>query len=311
MNYSLSNMLGRNQQLGKPFDWSILRDGMTPRRGSVAFTRASTGTFIDPSTSYLATAIINSARIESDGLLIESSNTNYCLHSEDFGTSPWATFRILSNSAVVSPTNGTTARRIIPSTASGFHAYTQAIAQNSTGTWCITVYAKPAGYNWLNITSGNTTNTSAVGSWFDLSTGSLGTTVAVNGTLVSREITDAPNGYKKIKVCYTHSVGHTIGNAIQLYIGPTNNTGSFAGDGTSGIDFYGAEIKPTSPDSYIPTVASAETRSADVCTLTIPAGVSSILITYGDNTTATVSVTPGGTYQLPADTKKYKSIIAL
>ena len=99
-----------------------------------------------------------------------------------------------------------------------------------------------------------------------------------------------------------YTTAGTIGNA-----GPFNRA---AGNGFGDFGCLQVEIGAYRT-SYIPTAASAATRSADVCTLTIPAGVSSILITYGDNTTATVSVTPGGTYVLPTTPKKYKSITSV
>ena len=87
---------------------------------------------------------------------------------------------------------------------------------------------------------------------------------------------------------------------------------SYAGSTSNNLSLYGAHIEVGDySTSYIPTTATAATRSADVCTLTIPASVSSLLITYGDNSTSTVSVTPGGSYVLPASQKKYKSIVAL
>jgi hypothetical protein len=294
---------------GPLFNWDILRDGMTPRRGSVAFSRASTGTYIV--SNVVTTATINTARIESDGLLIESANTNYALRSQDIAAAEWPIRAgVLSLNAVASPDGGTNASRLIGVTAVTTKAVVQKINQPASGNYCITVFAKPAGYSWVLISSTNVPGSNAVGSYFNLATNALGQTLQVNGSLISREITDAGGGWKRIKICYTHN-SPAAGNGIQLYVAAADNVASFAGDGTSGIDFYGAEIKPTQPDSYIPTVASAATRSADVCTLTIPAGVSSILITYGDNSTATVSVTPGGTYNLPASVKKYKSIIAL
>jgi hypothetical protein len=242
-------------------------------------------------------------------LLIEESNTNYALRSQDLAHAAWTRFGVLSATAVASPDGSTNATRVISSVANSSHALVQKTAVNAVGDYCLAVFAKPAGYNWLTMLSTNTNNNSAVGASFNLATGAVGTSIVVNGTLLSAENADAGGGWRRLKVCYTHT--NTTGNGIQLYMSNGNGVTLFLGDGTSGIDFYGAEIKPTQPDSYIPTVASAATRSADVCTLTIPAGVSSILITYDDNTTATVSVTPGGSYQLPASQKKYKSIVSL
>jgi len=294
------------------FNWDLLRDGMTPKRGSVSFSRASTATAQHPTTGYITSYAINEARIESDGLLVESPNTNYVLRSSDYASSPWTAFNILSSAAVLAPTNANEARRIIPNTSNSTHAYTQKnLTKNTDSTFCVTGFFKPQGYSWILVTSLGTNNGVAVGSWFNVTTGALGDALAVRGTVVSSEITPAANGFYRIKLCYTHEAGFQDGCGVAFYVCNANGVSSYAGNGTSGIDVFGMECKPTQPDSYIPTVASATTRSADVCTLTMPASVSSIRVTYGDNTTATVSVTPGGSYQLPASQKKYKSIISL
>jgi hypothetical protein len=317
MNYSLGNMLSGSKVLGPALNLQFATDqSLTARRGPTpVFTRASTATFVG-SDGLIQSAAINAPRFDYDpvtlackGLLIEESNTNYALRSQELTHAAWQRFGVLSATAVASPDGGTNATRIISSVAISTHVALQKTAQNAIGNYCVTVFAKPAGYNWLTLLSTNTGNNSAVGASFNLATGAVGATTVVNGTLLSAENADAGGGWRRIKVCYTHT--NTTGNGIQLYMSNANGVISFLGDGTSGIDFYGAEIKPTQPDSYIPTIASAATRSADVCTLTIPAGVSSILITYDDNTTATVSVTPGGSYQLPSSQKKYKSIVSL
>jgi hypothetical protein len=128
----------------------------------------------------------------------------------------------------------------------------------------------------------------------------------------------APNGYRRVyykaqsAYVVTQSTRPNLGLTTATNVPSTFNYPSYIGSVTESAAFWGVQIELGDySTSIIPTSGAAATRSADVCTLTIPAGVSSILITYGDNTTATVSVTPGGSYQLPASQKKYKSIVSL
>jgi hypothetical protein len=114
------------------------------------------------------------------------------------------------------------------------------------------VYAKNNGYNTIEILD----RAAAVnGASFNLTTGAatnIGTGV---GSAVS-----VGNGWYRCSVVVT-----TTG--IRFYIPSSSST--FAGNGTSGIYLWGAQLEAGSfATSYIPTVASQVTRSADVATMT-------------------------------------------
>ena len=314
MNYSLGNMLGRTQQLGKPFDWNLLRDGMTPRRGTVAFTRASTGTFIDPSTSYLATAAINAARIESDGLLIEPQRTNLVINSNPSDAN-WSSLTNVtkSSNAHAAPNGLTDAAVITETTANGQHAVFLPATLNSAPSvdYAVSFYAKPLGSrNLYHASEFNTLRNATL---------NASTNAVVGGTGVLDAVSvSAPNGFWR--VCYKTQSAYVVTQSARPFLGLTTATNvpstfsypSYVGSVSESAAFWGMQIElGSTPTSLILTTGASATRSADVCTLTIPSGVSSLGITYGDDTTDTVSVTPGGSYQLPASQKKYKSIIAL
>jgi hypothetical protein len=97
---------------------------------------------------------------------------------------------------------------------------------------------------------------------FDLSNGTLGST---DGGVASIE--SAGNGWYRIR--YTLTAQSTAsGRIIMAIVESANSTrlDQFAGDGTSGVLFYGAQIEAGSyPTSLINTTTAAVTRLADSC----------------------------------------------
>jgi hypothetical protein len=116
---------------------------------------------------------------------------------------------------------------------------------------------KASEWSWAFITP-----SAAVGGvWFNLSNGTIGTQQAgCVGSIVSYG-----NGWYRCSVTLTGT-----GVASTTRVTPTNadNTNT-AGDGTSGIFAWGAQLEVGSfPTSYIPTTTASVIRSADICSIT-------------------------------------------
>jgi hypothetical protein len=189
------------------------------------------------------------------GLLVEEARTNLVTYSEDFSDADWIkgsglTIGVDNN---VAPDGTFTADQIITSTS----VITQQVAQSITFSatqYACSVYIKAAGYTQAFIRAGGTINLNFI---FDLVAGTV-----VSG--VGATITPVGNGWYRATAVFTGqatTTGVGIGVAFE-------GSASFAGDGTSGIYIWGAQLEAGSfPTSYIPTSGSTVTRSADVASI--------------------------------------------
>jgi len=251
--------------------------------------RASTATYYDAN-GVIQTAASNVARsnaffpdsngvMRPAGLLLEAAGTNLFTYSEDFSNAAWTKLNItVTSNAANAPDGTSTADLIVPSTANASHTvYTSATVGNTTHSRF--VYAKAAGYRYLQLDMSAVYDTSCFAN-FDLQDGLVGSKGA---TVLSSGIEKLPNGWYK---CYL-TAGLPPGGAgsafMHIAVVDSLTAGrlpGFAGDGTSGIYIWGAQVEASSfPTSYIPTTTATVTRAADVsssATVTRSADVASI-----------------------------------
>ena len=111
--------------------------------GTVSFTRATTGTYIDRY-GVLKTALTDEPRFEKDGLLVEGASTNLILYSEDFNQSSWLKTRVsvLPNSTIA-PDGTLTADSLIDSSTGDGTGYIYRTGSFTIGTqYCFSLYVK-------------------------------------------------------------------------------------------------------------------------------------------------------------------------
>ena len=184
-------------------------------------------------------------------ILLEPQRQNLYTYSSAFTNITDSALTVTDNSTT-SPENLTNATSLVPSTANTVHYLT--FPNTSTGTVTFSVYAKSNGYNFIFLHLFDGSNGRA---WFNLETGKVGT----KDSSVTSEMIAMPNGWYRCSVTRVLS-----GSLTQADIAVSNadNTATFAGDGTSGVFVYGAQLEVGSyATSLIHTSGSAVTRSAD------------------------------------------------
>ena len=243
------------------------------QRSSVTAYNATTTTAITNYIPVLLTAPTNQARFdhnpttrESLGLLIEEQRTNLETYSSDMSNAGWAKINTtVTTAANIAPDGTQTAQKLVESTATGFHygaAPQQTIANGTVYT--SSFYVKAAGRSYISAAGDATLGSLGSFTGFDLING----IVVSNGAgVTSSSITSVGNSWYRCTI--TATATNTIGDvSIVLRTTSGSSTQSYAGDGFSGVYIWGAQLEAGAfATSYIPTVASQVTRSADSATM--------------------------------------------
>lgn len=195
------------------------------------------------------------------GLLLEIASTNLARYSQDFTNSAWAgagsgNFTVSGNTNIA-PDGTLTAGLLIPTTTTGQHAVSQSISGLSQP-YTFSLYAKAGGYTRVGIREA-VGNSNIV---FDLTSGII---VGTNGADISGSITSVGNGWYRCIATSTRVQSATFFAVPVLNTTETNcNTSSYAGNGTSGVYVWGAQLENLAfPTSYIPTTTATVQRVAD------------------------------------------------
>lgn len=232
----------------------------------ITFTRSTTATRTNAS-GLIETVAINAPRFDynpttraPNGLLIEEQRTNLQLRSQDFSTT-WVTSNCaLTVNVAVSPDGTVSGSKLVLNNGSAPSA-SRAAYQNIagvTGVHTASIYAKAGEVATLQMSIANAAGTTVTGPSFNLTTGTFGSIASA----LSASITSVGNGWYRCVASFDFGAGASAG---RVYYASSQATG----DGISGIFIWGAQLEAgTFPTSYIPTVASQVTRTADVAVMT-------------------------------------------
>jgi hypothetical protein len=213
------------------------------------------------------------------GLLIEEQRANLATYSEQFNDAIWTKTRTsVSVNTTAAPDGTTTADTLVEdTTASNTHVLNRILGNPlAAATYTYSIYAKAAGRRYIElilIVDPASTNV-RYATMFDLQTGTITTTSSASSpTATANAIQAAGNGWYRcvvtignpsgLRVDVSHALSDTP-TAPALAVAP-----AYTGDGVSGAFIWGAQLEAGAfATSYIPTIASTVTRSADIATIT-------------------------------------------
>ena len=199
------------------------------------------------------------------GLLIEEQRVNLLLQSEDLTTANWTKGSSSATAnTTTSPSGTTTADRWEPTSTGVANTIRliQSVTVASGTAYTASAFVKAAGKRWVYFTSPDAAS-AAHNCWFDLQTGTIGT----KGASVTATITPAGNGWYRLT---TSSTSSSTLNYVLISATDADNTLAVTADG-NGLFIWGAQLEAGAfATSYIPTVASQVTRTADQTSIVAP-----------------------------------------
>lgn len=178
--------------------------------------------------------------------------TNACLYSQAFDNAAWTKTNssITPNAAIAS--DGTlTAEKLVESAVNSTHTASQVINFTSGVTYCASVYVKAAERTKceLSLVGGAFATNPKIGS-VDLTNG---TTVGPQQGALTAGVQSVGNGWYRI--WFTATAGSTASSTLTLYLVTTS--GSYLGDGTSGLYAWGAQVETgATATRYIATTSA-------------------------------------------------------
>jgi hypothetical protein len=238
------------------FTTGTLDPRVTVTRALNTATRVNASGFIETVNANLPRFDYNPATLAPRGLLIEESRTNALTYSNDFNNVIWTKTNCSIVLAGTSPDGTANTNVLVENSASGNHWFFTANAV--TGSYTLSVYAKPDTRNWLvmrvTLAAGNAI------AFFNVSTGAIGTVAAG----LTATITPAGNGFYRCSISGTLVVG-----AVVIGAASADGVASYAGNSGNALGLYGAQLEAGAfATSYIPTTTVAVLRNADVVSMT-------------------------------------------
>lgn len=202
------------------------------------------------------------------GLLIEEARTNLVPYSSDFTNSSWVkSLSAMAGTFTAAPDGTNTGAKWREDSTNNQHAIYYATPTLTAAAYTETWYLKAAERTKVLVslaTAGLAYGASVIA---DLSAGTLSAVTNYGGhTGATATMSSASNGWYRVSITMTATAA-VYYPALTMVTG--TNTINYTGDGTSGIYIWGAQLELASfATSYIPTVASTVTRSADVAQMT-------------------------------------------
>jgi len=243
---------------------AIIANGVLPAYAT--FTRASAARYHDAN-GIIQTAAIDSPRIDYipstgvlRGLLLEPAGENLALQSEGFSTASWAKTNATATADQIAAPDGQTTADLLTSTSTTGATTQQNRTLPASGTYTLSFYAKAGTATFFVIRTSNFDAGATGNTYFNLSTGAIGTTSANHVASIQA----LPSGWYRCAVAFSTTTD-LIGT-VQFYLVDADNSLNVTNGRTQ--YWWGAQLEAGGfPTSYIPTTTTAVTRSADVCSI--------------------------------------------
>ncbi|NBS68603.1 hypothetical protein EBT31_06765, partial [bacterium] len=206
----------------------------------------ATGYMVSGVTNGFRAVPVVSGSATARGLLVEEQRVNSMTYSDDLSNAAWS-----KSGATVSA---------VENSATSNHEVFQSVSITSGTTYTLSFFAKAAGRDY--VACGHNGTSSYAYSYFNLANG----TVVSSGSGHTTSIQSFGNGWYRVTSTFTAGVTASI--AFEILASDNGSRISYTGDGSSGILVWGAQLEAGSfATSYIPTLASTVTRSADVASV--------------------------------------------
>jgi hypothetical protein len=185
--------------------------------------------------------------------VLKGTGQNLLLYSQTFTNGVWANNALtVTANAGTAPDGTNTATNLIPDTSTTNHRLAQTATANPSFSYVASVYAKANGYNFARLRFDN--GATSVDFTFNLTDGTYISSGGAGGTAVA---TSVGNSWWRLSVYGNLNVS---GTTVRHFIEAQNASGTsaFAGNGTSGVLFWGAQLEVgTALNTYIPTTTTA------------------------------------------------------
>lgn len=235
---------------------------------------AYTPTTTQPITNYipaLQTAAAGVPRFEHDpvtgeskGFLTEEQRTNLLTYSEQFDNAVWTKGgATITANTVVAPDGTLTGDKLVEDGTNNEH-FVRYSGAAPLGASTFSLYAKASGRSELRVAGSNSPGNGGGDVSFNLATGSVVSNS--NSGVLFPSIVSVGNGWYRCTVVFSNTL---VGAQTVFVYASYGGTINYTGDGYSGIYIWGAQLEAGSfATSYIPTVSSQVTRSADAASMT-------------------------------------------
>ena len=188
---------------------------------------------------------------------------NQVTYSEQFDNAAWGArpgmLAFGSGSvanATAAPDGTTTADLLVPNTVAAAEHYADvaAIAFVSGASYTISVYAKAFGYKWLRLAfNSSVMPASERAAWFDVEAGTVGTVQ----TNVTANIVSVGNGWYRCSISRSATSSATPSQSGFIQITNADGGVGFTANGTSGMYWWGADLRTGSSAGTYQRIAAA------------------------------------------------------